>query len=298
MKNTKKIFCALMVGALMVSVSGCGLVAGAKSAGAPASSAGSSGTASAADHSWEKVKSAGQLVLGFDKAFPPMGYVDTGTGKTVGFDIDMATEACKRIGIKIKFQPIDWENKTAELNNGNVDCLWNGFSKTAERDKQFSLSIPYMKNNQIILVKTGSSYKGLDSLAGKTVGVQSDSSAETALNDAANSAFQKSLKEVVKIDDYSKAVMEIQNGTVDAIAIDEVVARYYLTKNPGAYAVLQDKDGKDVSLAVEDYVVGFRKNDSALKAKIEEALKEMSKDGTAAKISQKWFGKDVVTLPK
>jgi polar amino acid transport system substrate-binding protein len=93
-------------------------------------------------------------------------------------------------------------------------------------------------------------------------------------------------------------VLEIQNGTINAIAIDEVVARYYLTKNPGAYAVLQDKNGKDVSLAVEDYVVGFRKNDSALKQKIEDALKEMEKDGAAEKLSQKWFGKDVITLPK
>lgn len=298
MKSMKRLFGILIAAVLMFSASGCGLVAGAKSAAASASADRSAGATSATDGSWDKVKSAGQFVLGFDKAFPPMGYVDTETGKTVGFDIDMATEACKRLGIKVKFQPIDWENKLAEINNGNVDCLWNGFSKTAEREKQFDLSIPYMKNNQIILVKTGSSYKGLDSLAGKKIGVQSDSSAETALNDPANAAFKKSLKEVVRIDDYSKAVMEIQNGTIDAIAIDEVVARYYLTKNPGAYVILQDKDGKDLSLAVEDYVVGFRKNDNTLKEKVEGALKEMAKDGTAAKISQKWFGKDVITLQK
>lgn len=285
----KKLICAVLAGALMLSVSGCGLVS---------NKSGGTSSGSAADSSWEQVKSAGQLVVGFDKAFPPMGYVDTKTGNTVGFDIDMATEACKRLNIKVKFQPIDWDSKTAELNNGNVDCLWNGFSKTEERAKQFNLSIPYMKNNQIILVKTGSSYKGIASLAGKTVGVQSDSSAETALNSNKNAAFKKSLKEVVKIDDYSKAILEIQNGTIDAIAIDEVVARYYLTNNPGAYAVLQDTDGKDVSLAVEDYVVGFRKNDNTLKKKIEGALQEMAKDGTAQKISQKWFGKDVITIGK
>jgi polar amino acid transport system substrate-binding protein len=295
MKQSKKICGLLTAAALMVSASGCGLVAGAGPSGAPASAGGAS---SAADDSWSKVESAGQLVLGFDKAFPPMGYVDTETGETVGFDIDMATEACKRLGIRVKFQPIDWNNKTAELDNGNVDCLWNGFSKTEERAKQFNLSVPYMKNNQIILVKTGSSYQGLDSLVGKTVGVQSDSSAETALNDAANESFRKSLKQIVKIDDYSKAVLEIQNGTIDAIAIDEVVARYYLTKTPGAYSILQDRNGKDVSLAVEDYVIGFRKGDNALKSKVEETLKEMAKDGTASKISQKWFTKDVITLEK
>ncbi len=293
MKKMKKAVCALLAGLLIVSASGCGLVQGAASKANPNSSA-----SKAADESWKKVKSADQFVLGFDKAFPPMGYIDTKTGKTVGFDIDMATEACKRLNIKIKFQPIDWNNKTAELNNGNVDCLWNGFSKTTERAEKFALSEPYMKNNQIILIKTGSSYKGFDSLAGKTVGVQSDSSAETALNDSTNAAFKKSLKSIVKIDDYSKAVMEIQNGTIDAIAIDEVVARYYLTKNPGAYKILQDKGGKDDSLAVEDYVVGFRKGDNALKQKIDGALNEMAKDGTAAKISRKWFGKDVITVGK
>lgn len=294
MNRAKKLAAVLTAGLLLISASGCGLVQSAKSSASSAAGASSS----APDQSWDKVKSAGQFVLGFDKAFPPMGYVDTKTGETVGFDIDMATEACKRLDIKVKFQPINWDNKQAELDNGNVDCLWNGFSKTEERAKQFNLSIPYMKNNQVILVKTGSSYQGLDSLSGKTIGVQSDSSAETALNDSANSAFKGSLKQIVKIDDYSKAVLEIQNGTIDAIAIDEVVARYYLTNNPGAYMILQDKDGKDISLAVEDYVVGFRKNDEALKVKIEGVLREMSKDGTAAKISQKWFGKDVSTLPK
>ena len=294
MNRAKKLAAVLTAGLLLMSASGCGLVQSAKSSASSAAGASSS----APDQSWDKVKSAGQLVLGFDKAFPPMGYVDTKTGETVGFDIDMATEACKRLNIKVKFQPINWDNKQAEIDNGNVDCLWNGFSKTEERAKQFNLSIPYMKNNQVILVKTGSSYQELDSLSGKTIGVQSDSSAETALNDPANSAFKGSLKQIVKIDDYSKAVLEIQNGTIDAIAIDEVVARYYLTNNPGAYMILQDKGGKDISLAVEDYVVGFRKSDEALKEKIEGVLREMSKDGAAAKISQKWFGKDVSTLPK
>lgn len=282
MKNAKRLAAVLTAGLLLISASGCGLVNSAKSS---------------ADKSWDKVKSAGQLVLGFDKAFPPMGYIDTKTGETVGFDIDMATEACKRLGIKVKFQPINWDNKQAEIDNGNVDCLWNGFSKTPARAESFNLSIPYMKNNQVILVKTSSTYKGLDSLSGKTIGVQSDSSAESALNDTKNAVFRESLKQVVKIDDYSKAVLEIQNGTIDAIAIDEVVARYYLTSNPGAYRILQDKDAKDASLAVEDYVVGFRKNDNALKQQVEGVLKEMSKDGAATKISQKWFGKDVITIP-
>lgn len=296
----KKILSVILAATLAVSFTGCGLIANSAAASAPASSgstgSGASTASAAADASWEKVQKAGKLVLGLDDAFPPMGYVDTKTGELVGFDLDVAKEACKRLNIELKTQAIDWNNKTAELNNGNIDCLWNGFSKTAEREKEFSLSIPYMKNNQIILVKTGTSYTGLASLAGKTVGVQSDSSAESALND--NASFKKTLKSVVQIDDYSKAVLELQNGTIDAIAIDEVVARFYLTNNPGAYQVMKEKDGKDSSLATEDYVVGFRKADTTLKEKIEGTLKDMAKDGTLAKISTKWFGEDVTTVGK
>lgn len=295
MKKIKKLAAFTMAAALMISCTACGLV---QKATTPASQTSGASAASASDDSWNKVQKAGTLVLGLDNAFPPMGFVDTKTGKLVGFDIDLATEACKRLNITLKTQPINWDNKSPELNNGNVDCLWNGFSKTAEREKEFNLSIPYMKNNQIILVKASSTYKGLDSLAGKTVGVQSKSSAETALNDSANAKFKNSLKGVVAIGDYSKAVLEIQNGTIDAIAIDEIVARYYLANNPGAYRILQGSDGKDASLAVEDYVVGFRKADNALKEKIEGTLKEMAKDGTMAKISKKWFNEDVTTVGK
>lgn len=293
----KKLLSLLITAATVLSFAGCSSAPQTSSSAASgASGISDQSVSSAQDNSWDKVKSAGKMVLGLDKAFPPMGYVDTQTGELVGFDIDLAKEACKRLGIELSLQPIDWNNKTAELNNGNVDCLWNGFSKTPKREKEFTLSIPYMKNHQIILVKTGSNYKGLDDLKGKTIGVQSDSSAETALNDSPD--FKNSLKSIVKIDDYSKAVLEIQNGTIDAIAIDEIVARYYLAKNSGAYAILQDKDGKDASLAMEDYVIAFRKADLSLSGKINGALTEMAKDGTMAKVSKKWFGTDVTTVGK
>ncbi len=283
----KKIMALLLALCVAAGFPGC--------AGGKAASSGAESGASA-DESWDKVKQAGRLVLGLDDAFPPMGYKDTQTGEIVGFDIDLAKEACKRLDIELKLQAVDWDNKQAELDNGNVDCLWNGFSKTPEREKSFLLSIPYMKNEQIILVKTDSSYHSLKDLAGKSVGVQSDSSAESALNDEANKEFKASLKEVVKIDDYSKAVLEIQNGTIDAISIDEVIARFYLTKEPNAYRILENSDGSPISLATEDYVVGFRKNDKALKQQIDKTLQEMAADGTMKKISEKWFGDDVTTV--
>ena len=291
----KKVLAALMALALAATCAACGDNGGSSSTGGEDSN-GSSSAAATDDQSWEKVESAGTLVLGLDDAFPPMGYKDTETGDIIGFDIDIAKEVCSRLGIELKLQPIDWNNKQSELENGNVDCLWNGFSKTPERDEQFNLSIPYMKNEQIILVKTDSDYQTLEDLAGKTIGVQADSSAESALEAEENKEFKDSLGEIVKIEDYAMAVLEIQNGTIDAISIDEVVARFYLNNDPDAYRILSDSDGNALSLATEDYVIGFRKSDNAWKEKVEEALREMSSDGTMKTISEEWFGEDVTTV--
>lgn len=250
----------------------------------------------AADDSWDKIVEKGEIVLGMDDAFPPMGYTDTTTGEIIGFDVDVATEVFSRLGVELKLQPIEWSTKEMELDGGNVDLLWNGYSYTEERAEKQTLSDAYMKNNQVILVKGDSSYQSLADLAGKSLGVQSDSSAESALESEEATEFRESLGEIVPIDDYSKAILEIQNGLIEAIAIDEVVARFYLTNDPGAYRILEKEDGTVESLAVEDYVIGFRKGDQALCDKVNETLKEMKADGTLAEISEKWFGEDVTTI--
>ena len=250
----------------------------------------------AADDSWDKIVEKGEIVLGMDDAFPPMGYTDTTTGEIIGFDVDVATEVFSRLGVELKLQPIEWSTKEMELDGGNVDLLWNGYSYTEERAEKQTLSDAYMKNNQVILVKEDSSYQSLADLAGKSLGVQSDSSAESALESEEATEFRESLGEIVPIDDYSQAILEIQNGLIEAIAIDEVVARFYLTNDPGAYRILEKEDGTVESLAVEDYVIGFRKGDQALCDKVNETLKEMKADGTLAEISEKWFGEDVTTI--
>ena len=250
----------------------------------------------AADDSWDKIVEKGEIVLGMDDAFPPMGYTDTTTGEIIGFDVDVATEVFSRLGVELNLQPIEWSTKEMELDGGNVDLLWNGYSYTEERAEKQTLSDAYMKNNQVILFKEDSSYQSLADLAGKSLGVQSDSSAESALESEEATEFRESLGEIVPIDDYSKAILEIQNGLIEAIAIDEVVARFYLTNDPGAYRILEKEDGTVESLAVEDYVIGFRKGDQALCDKVNETLKEMKADGTLAEISEKWFGEDVTTI--
>lgn len=286
----KKTLSILLVAMMMTTaLAGCG---GSTNNGtANDSNSGVSATETAEDKSWDKVKEAGQFVLGLDDSFPPMGYTDPETGEIVGFDIDLAKEVCDRLGIKLVTQPINWDTKEMELDNGNIDCIWNGFTYTEERAEQMNLSQAYMKNTQVIMVKSDSNYKSREDLAGKTVAVQTGSSGENAVN--GSEEFKLSLGNVISTDTYLNAIMELDNGTVDAVVLDEKVAETYTDDKK--YVLIQ-KDGADDYLTEEEYVIGFRKNDEALKNKVIDTLKEMSADGKTAEISTKWFGEDITTL--
>lgn len=246
------------------------------------------------DISWEKVQKSGKLILGMDDSFPPMGYMDVNTGEFVGFDVDIAQKVCERLGIKLVLQPISWVSKELELNNGNVDCIWNGLSKTYELEKNLNLSFPYMKNHQCLLVKLDSTYISSIDLIGKRVGVQAESSAEHALDK--NVDFKNSLFSIIQVDTYLKGIMELNNNTIDALAIDEIVARYYIKQSGGQFKIICNENGEMFSLADEEYVIGFRKYDNSLKNKIEQTLKEFSYDGTLGQISYKWFGEDITIV--
>lgn len=239
------------------------------------------------DNSWEKVKDAGQFVLGLDDSFPPMGFRDE-NGTIVGFDVDIAKEVCSRLKIKLKLQPINWDAKEQELNSGKIDCIWNGFTITEERKNNLLFTEPYMKNRQVLIVATGATYKTQADLKGKKLGLQAGSSAADALNSAAD--FKAGLKEVVEFDDNMMALMDLEKGGVDVVLMDEIVARFYIQNKNKKYQVL------DQELASEDYGIGLRKKDQKLMEKIQDTLKEMAKDGKLAEISTKWFGKDITTI--
>jgi polar amino acid transport system substrate-binding protein len=239
------------------------------------------------DTSLADIKAKGKLVLGLDDAFPPMGFTDD-QKQIVGFDIDLAKEVTKRMGVELVLQPISWEAKEAELSTKNIDCIWNGLSYNEERAQTMTLSAPYMKNKQVAVVLADSSVNTLADLAGKTVVIQNGSTASDAMD--ANEEFKNSLKELIKVDDNVQALLDLKTSGSDAVVMDEVVARYYTEKEQGTYKVL------DESLADEDYVVGFRKGDLTLCAEVEKYLKEMAEDGTLAKISNTWFGTDITTI--
>lgn len=184
-------------------------------------------TAPANDDSLKKIKDKGTFILGLDDSFPPMGYRDE-NDTVVGFDIDLATEVCKRMGVELVVQPIDWDSKELELETGRIDCIWNGLSITDERLAAIYFAKPYIANKQIIIVPEGSEIKAVADLKGKKVGLQKGSSALDALN--AN-PVSKELGELVELQDNVTVYSELKAGRIDAFVVDEVVGRYLISKD-------------------------------------------------------------------
>jgi len=243
--------------------------------------------AETADNSLQAIIDKGELILGLDDTFPPMGFRDD-DNNIVGYDIDLATEVCARLNVKLVCQPIDWSAKELELSEGNIDCIWNGMSITDERKEAMAMTEAYMNNKIVVVAKNDSGIASVADLAGKTVAVQGGSFAEEVFETYEDYADEyASVKEVLAYDEYLTALMDLQQGGVDAVLIDLIVAEYRI-------AGLED-DTLVVVAELEDdlYGIGFRKADVALRDKVWEILNDMAEDGTMAKISEKWFGKDI-----
>ena len=238
------------------------------------------------DKAATKKEAGKKIVVGLDDNFPPMGFKNE-KNEIVGFDIDMAKEAAKRLGRPVEFKAIDWSSKEAELKSGRIDVIWNGLNITEERKKNMLFSNPYMEAKQLIFIPAGSPVKGQADLAGKVIGIQSASTAEQNLEN--DKAFAGTLKEVKKYPDCIAAMMDMEAGRVDAIITDEIVGRYYMEKKPGKFVALEKPVGP-----IGNFGIAFRLDDKALQGDIQKVLDEMKKDGTSAKISKQWFGADIV----
>jgi len=238
--------------------------------------------------SFSKIKERGYVTIGLDDTFAPMGFKDT-SGNIVGFDVDLAKDVFKRIGLDVKFQSIDWSMKESELNSGNIDMIWNGYSITPERQVKVAFTKPYLENKQIIITLADSKINSKADLNGKKVSTQNGSSSLDAINK--DSEFVKGLSggAAILFDNYNDAFMDLEAKRSDALVADEILVRYYL-KERGAekYKILADNFG------TEEYGVGLRKGDTELLSKINETLDSMRKDGTSSKISVNWFGEDIV----
>ena len=235
-----------------------------------------------------KTTDGGTLIVGFDQDFPPMGFVGV-DGEYTGFDLELAQEVAKRLGLEYKAQPIAWDSKDMELESGNIDCIWNGFTMTGRED-DYTWTEPYMANQQVFVVANDSDINSQADLAGKIVEVQADSSAEAALKEAPE--LTATFKELLTTADYNTAFMDLEQGAVDAIAMDVIVAGYQIQQRNADFKILDD------SLSEEEYGVGFKKGNTELRDKVQSTLEEMAEDGTLQEVSEKWFSKDVTTIGK
>lgn len=229
------------------------------------------------------------IVVGLDVGFAPMGFEQD--GEIVGFDIDLARAVIEdKMGMTVQFQPIDWDSKEGELNTGKIDLIWNGLSRSPEREEQMALTNSYLKNDQILVVKSDSGITSSADLTGKVLAMQEGSTAEDAWDEfsAANTDITPST--VNLLSDNVVCLTELEQDKADVVLMDSVVAEYYLSTNE-AYSNLTILDEVIVS---EEYAVAAAKSNTELRDQVNDAIGECVADGTAAEISEKWFGSDII----
>ena len=240
---------------------------------------------------WNDFENQKTIVIGFDNTFVPMGFQDK-SGKNIGFDIDLANEVFKKYNIKVQWQAINWDLKETELKNGNIDLIWNGYSKTSEREKTVLFSDEYMINEQVIVTKKSKNIVNKEQLKDKVLGAQNGSSGYDSFN--SNPEILKSIvknNDATQYESFNEALIDLENDRIDALLIDRVYANYYLKQQNK----LQDYNIINAGFEGDSFAVGARKADKTLVKKVNEAFKELYKEGKFQEISNKWFGEDVAT---
>jgi len=229
------------------------------------------------DNSWKKIKSKGEIIIGIDESFPPMTFRVNNEIK--GIDVDLANAVFKRLNVRVKFKSVIWKDVINELTNGKIDIIWSGLSISDERKKLIDFSIPYIQTKQVIVVKKDSTINIKEDLKNKKVGVQKGTTSRLAI--------EKDLKNFSKLVEYIDVESELNdliNKKIDAIVIDEIVAKYFLSKYHGDFKILFENYGHEV------FAVGIRKEDVTLKTKINKELTRLMKNNTEAQIFKKWIG--------
>ena len=295
----KKILALLMAAAMVLGLAACSsggdtaettaaveetTAAAEETTAAEETAAGAEETAAAADGEAERTT----FTVGFDAEFPPYGFMDE-NGEYVGFDLDLAAEVCARQGWELVKQPINWDTKDMELSSGAIDCIWNGFTMTGRED-EYTWTVPYVDNSQVFVVAEDSGIETKEDLAGKVVGVQADSSALAALEDEENQEnldLAASFASLDQFADYNTAFMELEAGSLDAVAMDIGVANYQINQRGGGYEILGGNDPEQY-LSTEQYAVGFLLGNDELKDTVEATLMEMVEDGAFMEIAQKY----------
>lgn len=237
------------------------------------------------DTSLADLQAKDTMIVGIDDQFPPMGFVGD-DGELTGFDVELAKLVAEKLGVEAVIQPIDWSAKEMELNGGNIDVIWNGYTITAERIEKVEFTKPYLNNQQLLVVAGDSPYKVKTELEGKIVGAQAMTSGLDALH--ADPVLSTGAAEITEYDDYLMALLDLGTTRLDGAAVDKVLIGYIMAKDPGKYKVI------DKPLSDEYYGIGCPKGAVALREAVDNALDELYEDGSIEELSTKWFGENIV----
>ena len=268
--NFRHLLAGLLAAILLLTAAGCG---------------GTETVHSAGDDSLQKILDAGELIIGFDAAYPPLTYIN-GAGVSGGFDIDVAEAVCRNLGIKLVKKSIDWDQKEELLNSGEIDCIWSGLSVTPERAESMCLSDPYIKNELIYVVMADSEIKRVRDFEGKTIGTQAGSSSVEVLEAA---EFYKDV--TVKSYKSNDVLLDkLKEGEVDVAFVDSLAAYAFIRASDEHFYVFPD------CAREEECAIGFRKDDRALRDKVQEMLNTMKGNGTLGALSTRWFGSDITVV--
>jgi polar amino acid transport system substrate-binding protein len=231
-----------------------------------------------------------KITIGFDANYPPIGFLDE-NGKAAGFDIELANEVFKTLNLneQIVFQPIDWDAKDLELNSGKIDCVWNGLTKTREREENMLLTKAYMKNRQIAVVNKNSAINNLNDLNGKKICLQKGSSAKESVK---KNHISSLVKEIVEVENMLNCLAEVETKRCDCAVLDEFLFKYY-SKNRKNDGIINKFKVLDEEIDLDCFVVAVKKENYNLKNKIEEGLSSVYWSGKAEEISKKWFDQNL-----
>ena len=272
----KKLISMALAAGMAVSLAACGGAASSAPAADSAASGAASTTEAAADSDLAYIQGKGKMTIGYT-VYEPMNYTDA-EGNFTGFDTELATAVCEKLGVEPDFVEINWDTKIVELDAKSIDCIWNGMTLTGEIMANTACTKAYAKNAQVVVMKADADYTSTADLVGKTVVAEAGSAGESAIQDDGSLSQADYISKSVQTD----CLMEVAAGTADAAVLDLTLATAMIGDGTD-YANLTIKD----ELNAEEYGVAFRKGSDAAAA-VDAAFDELKSDGTMQKLADKY----------
>ena len=272
----KRLVSAFLAGAMALSLAACGGSASTSTVASSAAASAAPASSVAADSDLAYIQSNGKMVIGYT-VYEPMNYTDA-DGNFTGFDTELATAVCEKLGVEPEFVEINWDTKETELAAKSIDCIWNGLTLTDDREENMACTKPYVKNAQVVVVKDGTDYTSTADLADKTVVAEAGSAGEAAIQGDENLSKADYVSKSVQTD----CLMEVAAGTADAAVLDLTLANAMIGAGTD-YASLKIVD----ELNAEEYGVAFRKGSDAAAA-VDAAFDELKADGTMQALADKY----------